>query len=66
MMALTRPLMLAMSSFVVIAFAMLTTAYVVSDFSVATVAENSHSTVPLIFKVTGSGEITKAPCCFGC
>ena len=53
MMALTRPLMLAMSSFVVLAFAMLTTAYVVSDFSVATVAENSHSTVPLIFKVTG-------------
>jgi cytochrome c-type biogenesis protein CcmF len=53
MMALTRPLMLAMSSFVVIAFAMLTTAYVVSDFSVATVAENSHSTIPLIFKVTG-------------
>jgi cytochrome c-type biogenesis protein CcmF len=53
MMALTRPLMLAMSSFVVIAFAMLTAAYVVSDFSVATVAENSHSTIPLIFKVTG-------------
>ncbi|MBV9431620.1 MAG: heme lyase NrfEFG subunit NrfE, partial [Hyphomicrobiales bacterium] len=44
MMALTRPLMLAMSSFVVISFAMLTACYVVSDFSVATVAENSHST----------------------
>ena len=53
MMALARPLMLAMSAFVAIAFAMLTAAYVVSDFSVATVAENSHSTVPLIFKVTG-------------
>ncbi|MBW0005733.1 MAG: heme lyase CcmF/NrfE family subunit [Hyphomicrobiales bacterium] len=53
MMALTRPLMLAMSSFVVISFAMLTACYVVSDFSVATVAENSHSTVPLLFKVTG-------------
>ena len=53
MMALTRPLMLAMSAFIVIAFAMLTACYVVSDFSVATVAENSHSTVPLIFKVTG-------------
>ncbi|MBV8184493.1 MAG: heme lyase CcmF/NrfE family subunit [Hyphomicrobiales bacterium] len=53
MMALTRPLMLAMSSFVVISFAMLTACYVLSDFSVATVAENSHSTIPLLFKVTG-------------
>jgi cytochrome c-type biogenesis protein CcmF len=32
---------------------MLAAAYVVSDFSIATVDENSHSTVPLIFKVTG-------------
>ena len=53
MMALTRPLMLAMSSFVVIAFAMLTTAYVVSDFSVVNVVANSHSTKPLIYKITG-------------
>jgi cytochrome c-type biogenesis protein CcmF len=53
MMALTRPLMLAMSGFVALSFAMLTAAYVVSDFSVATVAENSHSTIPLIFKITG-------------
>ena len=53
MMALTRPLMLAMAGFVALAFAMLTTAYVTSDFSLASVAENSHSTVPLIFKVTG-------------
>ena len=52
-MALTRPLMLAMAGFVALAFAMLTTAYVTSDFSLASVAENSHSTVPLIFKVTG-------------
>ncbi len=53
MMALARPLMLAMASFVAIAFAMLTAAYVMSDFSLATVAENSHSAVPLIFKITG-------------
>ena len=45
--------MLAMSGFVALSFAMLTAAYVVSDFSVATVAENSHSTIPLIFKITG-------------
>jgi len=52
-MALARPLMLAMSGFVALAFAMLTAAYVVSDFSLATVAENSHSAVPLLFKITG-------------
>ncbi|MFI5015101.1 MAG: heme lyase CcmF/NrfE family subunit [Hyphomicrobiales bacterium] len=53
MMALARPLMLAASAFVALAFAMLTFAYVASDFSVAAVAENSHSTVPLLFKITG-------------
>src|SRR5580700_4205247 len=53
LMALARPLMLAMAGFVALAFAMLTTAYVISDFSVATVAENSHSAVPLIFKISG-------------
>jgi cytochrome c-type biogenesis protein CcmF len=52
-MALTPPLMLATSAFIILSFAMLTTAYVTSDFSVATVAENSHSTMPLIFKVSG-------------
>ncbi|SEE55913.1 cytochrome c-type biogenesis protein CcmF [Rhizobiales bacterium GAS191] len=53
MMALARPLMLAMAGFVAMAFAMLMAAYVTSDFSLATVAENSHSTMPLIFKITG-------------
>jgi cytochrome c-type biogenesis protein CcmF len=53
MMALTGPLMLAVTGFVAAAFAMLTAAYVVSDFSVVTVTENSHSSVPLLFKITG-------------
>ena len=35
------------------AFAALTYAYVVSDFSVANVALNSHSSKPLLYKVTG-------------
>ncbi|MCW2308915.1 cytochrome c-type biogenesis protein CcmF [Rhodobium gokarnense] len=35
------------------AFAALTWAYVQSDFSVATVAANSHSTKPLLYKISG-------------
>ena len=38
--------------FVALSFAALTTAYVTSDFSVANVFENSHSTMPLIYKFT--------------
>ena len=40
--------------FVAAAFASLMHAYVVSDFSVANVAENSHSAKPLLYKVTGA------------
>jgi cytochrome c-type biogenesis protein CcmF len=53
MMALAPPLMLATSGFIALSFAMLATAYVISDFSLATVTENSHSTMPMIFKITG-------------
>jgi len=38
--------------FVALSFAALTTAYVTSDFSVANAFENSHSTMPLIYKFT--------------
>ena len=38
--------------FVTISFAALTACYVTSDFSVATVFENSNSQMPLIYKVT--------------
>ncbi len=36
-----------------VAFAMLTTAYVVSDFTVLNVVENSHSAKPLLYKISG-------------
>ena len=36
-----------------ISFAALTYAYVVSDFSVLNVAENSHSAKPLLYKISG-------------
>ncbi len=38
---------------VAIAFGALIHAYVVSDFSVLNVAENSHTTKPLLYKITG-------------
>ena len=45
----------AVAQFVLIslAFAALINAYVTSDFSVANVADNSHSAKPLLYKVTG-------------
>ncbi|MEX1204743.1 MAG: cytochrome c biogenesis protein CcsA, partial [Dongiaceae bacterium] len=39
--------------FIAVAFGALTHAYVTSDFSVVNVVENSHSTKPLIYKITG-------------
>ena len=38
---------------IAVAFGALTHAYVVSDFSVLNVAQNSHSTKPLIYKIAG-------------
>ena len=43
---------LAQFGFVALSFAALMTCYVTSDFSVATVFENSHSQMPLIYKIT--------------
>jgi cytochrome c-type biogenesis protein CcmF len=46
------PTALAQFAFVAVAFAALTACYVASDFSVANVVENSHSTMPLVYKFT--------------
>ncbi|MBB3769827.1 cytochrome c-type biogenesis protein CcmF [Angulomicrobium tetraedrale] len=46
-------LAVAFLGFVGLAFAVLTAAYVQSDFSVLNVVENSHSLKPMLFKVTG-------------
>ncbi len=42
----------AQAGFVALSFAALTACYVTSDFSVANVFENSHSTMPLVYKIT--------------
>jgi cytochrome c-type biogenesis protein CcmF len=52
LMGVTATTALAQFAFVAAAFAALTAAYVVSDFSVANVFENSHSAMPIIYKFT--------------
>ena len=42
------------STFIIIAFLTLVTAFVVSDFSIITVYQNSHSLKPLFYKISGT------------
>ncbi|HEY4274109.1 MAG TPA: heme lyase CcmF/NrfE family subunit [Rhizomicrobium sp.] len=44
---------LGMTVFVVLAFGVLVTAFVTSDFSIADVANNSHTLKPLVYKISG-------------
>jgi len=53
MMSLARPAALMQLAFILTAFAALLWAFVTSDFSLKLVALNSHSTKPLIYKISG-------------
>lgn len=53
LMGVAGPVSLASLAFIAFAFAGLTALYVLSDFSVINVYENSHSAKPLIYKITG-------------
>ena len=53
LMAVAPPAALAVLGCIGFAFAALTLAYATSDFSVLNVVENSHSTKPFIYKLTG-------------
>jgi cytochrome c-type biogenesis protein CcmF len=53
LMALGGSTAIGQFALVALAFVALAHAYVTSDFSLATVAENSHSTKPLLYKITG-------------
>ena len=53
LMATASTAALVQAGLIAISFAALTHAYVVSDFSVQNVAANSHSTKPLIYKISG-------------
>jgi cytochrome c-type biogenesis protein CcmF len=52
-MAVARPAALIQAGLVALAFGALMHAYVTSDFSVLNVVNNSHSTKPLIYKISG-------------
>ena len=52
LMRLANSTALMQFGFVAFSFAALTICYVTSDFSVATVYENSHSLMPLVYKIT--------------
>lgn len=53
LMAMSEPAAFAQLALVALAFLALMHAYVVSDFSVSNVWENSHSAKPLIYKIAG-------------
>ena len=53
LMAVAEPAAFGQFLFVAIAFAVLTHAFVVSDFSVLTVVANSHSAKPMLYKISG-------------
>ncbi|WP_026986736.1 heme lyase CcmF/NrfE family subunit [Fodinicurvata fenggangensis] len=52
-MDVARPAAVGQLGAIALAFAALTHAYVVSDFTLANVVENSHSAKPMLYKVTG-------------
>ena len=53
MMAVGEPVAIGACLLVALSFAVLTIAYLRSDFSVLNVYENSHSAKPLLFKISG-------------
>jgi len=54
LMELARGTALGQFALVVLSFAALVNAFVVSDFSVLNVAQNSHSAKPLLYKISGA------------
>ena len=53
LMATARPVAVAQFLLIAVSFAALTHAYLISDFSLLNVVENSHSAKPLIYKISG-------------
>jgi cytochrome c-type biogenesis protein CcmF len=54
LMAVARPAAIGQFWLIALAFGCLAYAFAASDFSVQTVAQNSHSAKPLIYKITGT------------
>ncbi len=54
MLEVAKPAALGQFACLTLAFAVLMQAYIISDFSVANVATNSHSSKPMIYKISGT------------
>jgi cytochrome c-type biogenesis protein CcmF len=54
LMGVAEPTAFAQFGFIAISFAALVACYLTSDFSVVTVFENSHSAMPLVYKITSA------------
>ena len=53
------------STSIIICFLTLISAFIISDFSLVTVYQNSHSLKPLIYKISGTWEIMKEAYYYG-
>lgn len=54
LLAFARPAAIAQCSLLIISFGLLTTAFTISDFSIAYVAANSHPHLPLMYRLTAT------------
>lgn len=66
MMAMARPLSYGMFACIALAFIILVHAFVVNDFTVAYVANNSNTRLPVYYRVAATWGRTKGRCCCGC
>ena len=64
-MTVAEPAATAQFALVLTSFAALTYAFVMSDFSLLVVVQNSHTLKPLLYKITASGVTTKVRSCSG-
>jgi len=65
LMSTARSLAFGQLLLVSLAFALLTSSFVLQDFSVLYVANNSNSLLPMLYDFQLSGARMKGPCCFG-
>lgn len=66
MMAVARPLTYGMFAAIALAFLCLVHAFVVNDFTVAYVATNSNTQLPVYYRIAATWGRMKVRCCCGC
>lgn len=66
LMGLARPLTYGLFACIAGAFLILVHAFVVNDFSVAYVATNSNTLLPVYYRIAATWGHTKDRCCCGC